>query len=134
MKVLAFFLVFLLNWILRCFEQIQSKIYCRPSGLAKTTSQLQKLSSLLRWNCEAGNESSSNFSQLSSCFYFSLLGSHYSLLANHTSEKWDVNSFNHHIHDTIVFKIDKISLFLLIIFTDRGFNPLSLPKQKTVQF
>lgn len=38
MKVLAFFLVFLLNWILRCFEQIQSKINCHPSGLAKTTS------------------------------------------------------------------------------------------------
>lgn len=52
-----------------------------------------------------------------------------SLLANHTSEKCDVNIFNHHIHNTVVLlKIDKNSLFPFIIFTDRGFNALSSPE------
>lgn len=42
---------------------------------------------------------------------------------------------NHNIHNTIiVLKIDKTSLFPLIIFIDRGFNALSSPEQKTVKF
>lgn len=61
-------------------------------------------------------------------FIFAWLVLVISLLANHTSEKWDVNDFNHHVHNTIVvLKIDN-SLFPLIIFTDRGFNALSSPE------
>jgi len=52
-----------------------------------------------------------------------------SLLANHTSEKCDVNIFNHHIHTTIVvFKIYINSLFPLTIFTDRAVNVFSSPR------
>lgn len=59
-------------------------------------------------------------------FVFACLVLVISLLANHTFEKCDVNVFNHHEHNTIaVLKTDN-SLFPHIIFTDKGFNALSL--------